>query len=107
MAAFRLTISSVDRKGILFPALAGFLSSAGAGATLLSAPVCPVLAIWMVVQNRIGNRWAKLGAFAAAAVVPFLPVAYLFVKGPKQTLFNVIQYYLLYRQVSWEGANRP
>ncbi|MGA2711919.1 MAG: hypothetical protein ABSG41_02350 [Bryobacteraceae bacterium] len=104
VAAFRLTVSSVDRSGILLPALAGFLSSAGAGATLLSSPVCPVLAIWMVFQNRIGNRWAKLGAFAAAAVVPFLPVLYLFVKGPKQTLFNIIQYNLIYRQVEWPGA---
>jgi hypothetical protein len=104
VAAFRLTVFSVDRSGILLPALAGFLSSAGAGATLLSSPVCPVLAIWMVFQNRAGNRWAKLGAFAAAAVVPFLPVLYLFVKGPKQTFFNIIQFNLVYRQVEWSGA---
>jgi hypothetical protein len=104
VAAFRLTISSVDRNGVLFSALVGFLSSAGAGATLLTAPVCPVLAIWMVVQNRIGNRWAKLAAFVAGAVIPFLPVLYLFLKGPQQTLFNIIQYNLLFRQVQWAGA---
>jgi hypothetical protein len=104
VAAFRFTVSSVDRKGLLFPALAGLLSSAAAGATQLSAPVCPVLAIWMVLQNRTGNRRAKLGAFAAAAVVPFLPVLYLFVKGPKQTLFNIIQYNLIFRQVEWPHA---
>ena len=104
VAAFRLTVSSVDRSGILFPALAGFLSSAGAGATLLSFPVCPVVAIWMVFRNRAGNRWAKLGAFVAAAVVPFLPVLYLFVKGPKQTFFNIIQFNLVFRQVEWPGA---
>lgn len=104
VAAFRLTVSSVDRNGVLIPALAGLLSSAGAGATLLSAPVCPVLAIWMVWQNRIGNRWAKLAAFAASAVVPFVPVLYLFVKGPKQTLFNIVQYNLIFRQVEWPGA---
>ena len=91
-------------QGIGFPALAGFLSSAAAGATLLSAPVCLVLAIWLAFQNRIGNRWAKLGAFAAAAVVPFLPVVWLFVKGPEQTLFNIIQFNLVFRQVEWSGA---
>jgi hypothetical protein len=104
VAAFRSTISSVERRGIGFPALAGFLSAAGAGATLLSAPVCLVLGIWLAFQNRIGNRWAKLGAFAAAAVLPFLPVVWLFLQGPQETLFNIIQYNLVYRQVEWSGA---
>jgi 4-amino-4-deoxy-L-arabinose transferase-like glycosyltransferase len=103
-AAFRLTVSSVDRTGLAWPALAGLLSSAAAGATLLSAPVCPVLAIWMTIVNRAGNRWAKLTAFVAAAVIPFVPVFWLFVKGPQQTLFNIIQYNLLFRQVEWSGA---
>ncbi len=104
VAAFRSTISSAGRSGIVLPALAGLLSSAAAGATLLTAPVCPVLAIWLVFQNRVGNRWAKIGAFAAAAVAPFLPVVWLFVKGPEQTLFNIIQFNLVYRQVEWSGA---
>jgi hypothetical protein len=104
VAAFRLTVDAVDRNGVLYAVLAGFLSSAAAGATLLTAPVCPVLAIWLAVQNRAGNRWAKLTAFLAAVVVPFLPVAWLFAKGPQQTLFNIIQYNLLFRQVEWSGA---
>jgi 4-amino-4-deoxy-L-arabinose transferase-like glycosyltransferase len=104
VAAFRLTVVSVDRQGLLFPALAGFLASAGAAATLLGAPACPVLAVWMAVQNRMGNRWAKLIAFVSAAAIPFLPVLYLFLKGPRQTLFNIIQYNLIFRQVEWPGA---
>jgi hypothetical protein len=104
VAAFRLTVSAVDRKAVFFPALAGFLASAGAGSTLLSAPVCAVLGIWLAFQNRAGNRWAKVTAFAAAAVVPFLPVVYLFIQGPQQTWFNIIQYNLIFRQVEWEGA---
>ena len=104
VAAFRLTVVSVDRKGLLLPALAGFLSSAAAGATLLTAPVCPVLGLWMVVQNRMGNRWAKVATFLAAALVPFIPVLYLFLKGPRQTFFNIIQYNLIFRQVEWNGA---
>lgn len=104
VAAFRCTILAVERKSVVLPALAGLLSSAAAGATLLTAPVCPVLAIWMVVQNRLGNRWAQLSAFFAASVVPFLPVAYLFSKGPRQTLFDIIQYNLIFRQVDWPDA---
>jgi len=104
VAAFRLTAVSVDRGGLAFPAFAGLLASAAAGGTLLTAPVCPVLAIWMVFQNRSGNRWVKLGAFLAAAIVPVLPVAYLFLKGPRQTLFNILQYNLIFRQVEWPGA---
>ncbi len=104
VAAFRLTIVAVDREGILLAALAGLLSSAAAGATQLTAPVCPVLAIWMVFQNRAGKRWAKLSGFVFATVIPLLPVAWLFIQGPKQTLFNIIQYNLVYRQVEWSGA---
>jgi 4-amino-4-deoxy-L-arabinose transferase-like glycosyltransferase len=104
VAAFRLTLVSVDRSGLVLPALGGLLSSAAAGATLLTAPVCPVLVLWMVFQNRGGNRWRKAAAFLVAAVIPFLPVVYLFLKGPRQTLFNIIQYNLIFRQVEWPGA---
>ena len=95
-----------NRSGLLFAVLAGLLSSAGAGATQLTAPVCPVLAIWMFLQNRAGNRMAKLAAFIAASVVPLIPVIYLFAKGPKQTLFNIIEYNLIFRQVEWPHAIR-
>ena len=70
----------------------------------MTAPVCPVLALWMVLQNRLGSRWVKLAAFLASAAIPFLPVLYLFLKGPRQTLFNIIQYNLIFRQVEWPGA---
>lgn len=106
VVGYRTTLSAVDRKSLLLPVLAGLASAAGAAATLLAAPVCPVLGIWMAVRNRAGKRWPKLGAFVAGAVVPFIPVAVLFAKGPKQTLFNIIQYNLLFRQVQWEGAIR-
>ena len=43
VAAFRLSISAVDRKGLLLPGLAGFLAGAAAASSLLTAPVAPVL----------------------------------------------------------------
>jgi hypothetical protein len=104
VAAFRITVNSVDAKGVLPAFFAGLLSSCAAGATLLTAPVCPVLGLWALVMNRAGSRWKKAAAFVAAAVIPFLPVAWLFSKGPQQTWFNIIQYNLLFRQVEWAGA---
>lgn len=104
VAAFRFTVASVETPGLALPALAGALSSAAAGATLLTAPVWPVLALWLAFQNRKGNRWAKLAVFAGAAVVPFIPVIDLFIQGPRQTYFNIIQYNLVFRQVEWSGA---
>src|SRR6266853_3026469 len=83
VAAFRLAVGSVDRKGLLFPALAGLLAAAAAAGSLLTAPVAPVLALWMAFQNRTGNRWAKLAAFLSASAIPFLPVLYLLVRGPR------------------------
>ena len=106
VAAFRLSISAVDRKGLLQPGLAGFLAGAAAASSLLTAPVGPVLLLWILIYNRAGIRAAKLAAFLAGSAIAFQPLLWLFVKAPRQVLFNVIQYHLLYRQVGWPGAIR-
>jgi hypothetical protein len=66
--------------------------------------LAPVLLVWMLVCNRAGNRWAKLGAFAAGGAVACVPLAWLFALGPRQAIFNILHYNLLYRQRQWEGA---
>jgi 4-amino-4-deoxy-L-arabinose transferase-like glycosyltransferase len=104
VGAFLFTVAAVDRERPWFAAAAGFLASAAANSSLLTAPVAPVLFIWMLFCNRAGSRWAKLGAFAAGSVVPCVPLAWLFARGPRQTIFNVLHYNLLYRQRKWEGA---
>lgn len=104
VAAFRFAVVSVDKSGVVSSAAAGFLASAAAGCTQLTTPVFPVLAIWMVFQNRAGNPWTKLAAFIAGSVIPMLPVAWLFAQGPRQAFFNIIQYNLIFRQVEWPGA---
>jgi len=60
--------------------------------------------LWMLVCNRAGNRWAKLGAFAAGGALTCVPLAWLFAQAPRQAIFNVLHYNLLYRQRQWEGA---
>jgi hypothetical protein len=104
VAAFRLTVAAVDRRGILFAAGAGLAACAAANATQLTAPVAPVLLVWMLLSNRAGSRWAKAGGFVAAGAIAFLPLVWLFVEGPRQTIFNVLEYNLRYRQVHWPGA---
>jgi hypothetical protein len=104
VAAFRTAVKSVDRKSVFLAAAAGFLASAAAASSLLTAPVAPVLLLWMLVYNRAGSRSTKTAAFIASAVVPILPVIWLFREGPRQVFFNVIEFNLRYRQVHWEGS---
>jgi hypothetical protein len=106
VAAFRLSILAVDRKGPLLPGCAGFLAGAGAMSSLLTAPVGPVLLIWILIHNRAGSRLAKFAAFLVGSAMAFQPLLWLFVKSPRQVYFSVIQYHLLYRQVGWPGAIR-
>lgn len=104
VAAFRCSVASADRNGLLPPSLAGFFAGAAAASSLLTAPVAPVLLLWMLVYNRAGNRVRKCAAFVIGALIPFLPVLWLFANGPRQTLFNIFEYHFFYRQVDWAGA---
>jgi 4-amino-4-deoxy-L-arabinose transferase-like glycosyltransferase len=104
VAAFRLALRAVETDRPWFAAFAGLAAGCGACATLLSAPVGIVLLVWIAVYNQNGDRWKKAAALIAGEAAAFLPIFWLFVLNPRATLFNVIQYELLYRQVEWEGA---
>ncbi len=104
IAAFRASIAAVGRERWLLAFAAGLLAGAAAGCTLLTAPVPPVLLIWIALYNRAGNRSRKIASFIIGAVLPFAPVFWLFAKAPRQVLFNVVQYQALYRRVNWNGA---
>jgi len=106
VAAFRLAILVPDREGWLLPAGAGFLASADAGCSLLTATVTPVLLAWLLINNRTGNRWSKFAAFTGGALVPVLPVLRLFVQSPQAVWFGIFEYNGLYRQVDWPNAMR-
>jgi hypothetical protein len=104
VAAFRVAIAAVARARFGMSALAGVLAGAAAASSLLTAAASPVLLIWMWLNNRAGNRWIKVGAFAAGAAAPFTPVLILFAHGPHQVIFNILKYHSIYRRVQWEGA---
>jgi MFS family permease len=103
VAAYRMTIVAVERTGALRAAAAGFLAGAAAGSSLLTAPVGPILLVWLYLRNRAGNRRAKIAAFLAGGAVAWLPIAWLYREGPVQTLFNVVLYQMKYRH-KWNGA---
>ena len=104
VVAFRLAILAVERPGWIWAALAGFASAAAAASSLLTAPVAPVLLLWMVLQRRTAHRWKKTAAFLVAAFLPFLPLLRLFLEAPRLVRFNILDYHLFFRQVEWEGA---
>ena len=104
VAAFRLSILAVDRSSVRWASLAGLFASAAAASSLLTAPVAPVLLLWITLYNREGNRLRKLAAFAAGTLVGFAPVLWLFAEAPRLVMFNLIEYHLFYRSVAWEGA---
>ncbi len=104
VASFRITIIAADRKGGLWAAAAGLLAGAAAGSSLLTAPVAPVLLLWMLLYNRTGSRLRKFAAFIGGVVVSSIPVLWLFVEAPRQVMFNLVQYHLLYRSVGWDDA---
>jgi hypothetical protein len=104
VAAFRLAVVAVERRGPLLAAGGGFLASAAAACSLLAAPVVAVLFVWMIWYNRAGSRIRKSALFLGACVVPFLPWLSLLLQSPRTVLFDSIGFHMFYRTVEWEGA---
>jgi len=104
VAAYLCTVNSVDRPGILLPAFAGLSSGAAAASSLLSAPVAPILLIWMLVVNRTAGGVKKLLGFCAGVTIAFIPLLRLLIKSPHHVIFGFLQYQLLYRKVDWDEA---
>jgi hypothetical protein len=105
VAAYRLAVVAVERRGASRAAAAGFMAGAAAGSSMLTAPVAPILLLWLYLCNRAGSRWAKIAGFLGGGAVAWLPIAWLYRQGPAQTIFNVILYQLKYRH-KWNGAVR-
>jgi len=100
-AAFRLCIYAIRKPQWWWAILPGLFAGIATASSLLTALVGPILLVWLLFYNAAGNRWAKGVALSAAAVVPFAPVFRLLAEGPRQTIFNLLQYHLLYRRLYW------
>jgi 4-amino-4-deoxy-L-arabinose transferase-like glycosyltransferase len=101
MIAFLLALRAVNDAGLGRPAAVGFCAGVAAASSLLSAAGALVLIAWILFYNRAGSRWMKLVAYCLAAAIPFAPVLWLFSQGPRQTVFNVIQYHAFFRKLYW------
>jgi hypothetical protein len=104
VVAFRFAVATLDGPSLAPYAFAGVACGIAAGSTLLTVPLIPVLVIWFFIYASSRVRLRGIVAFILASLIPFSPVFWLFVKGPRQTFFNVIQYQALFRRVNWNGA---
>jgi 4-amino-4-deoxy-L-arabinose transferase-like glycosyltransferase len=103
-AALVASAGAVERERWSMAAIAGFFAAAAVSATMLAAAAGPVFLVWILIYSQRGSRLKKFAGFAAGALVAFAPIIFLFVKGPRQTWFNLVQYHVAYRRVEWPGA---
>ena len=104
VAAFRIALVAANSAASWPVFAAGMLAGGAAASTLLTAPLVPVILVWLLIYPRSGKRASTLFGYAAGCCVPFLPVFVLFVKAPKQTVFNVVEYQAIFRRVNWAGT---
>ncbi len=104
VAAYILTVESVDKPGALRPGLAGLCTGIAASSSLLSAPVSPILLVWMLITNREGRATKKFFAWVAGVAIAFIPLLRLLIESPRQVIFGFLQYELTFRKVEWDDA---
>jgi hypothetical protein len=97
-------MTGVRRGSTLLIFAAALCASASAACSLLTAAAVPVMLVWCVYESK-SSRVKTGAAFIAGSMVPFLPVARLAFEGPRQVLFNLVQYQTLYRATKWDGAS--
>ncbi len=78
-------------------AAAGLAAGAAASASLLTAPLGPVLFVWILVQAG----WRRAVAYTAGAVIGLSPALWWLVREPKQFVFDVVGFHVYYRNVDW------
>jgi hypothetical protein len=105
-ASFRCALPAVERRSAWMALLAGFFAGVAPASSLLTAAIPPVVVIWILLHSRAGNRWLKAIAACAGAVVPFAPMLRLFVEGPFQVWFNVVEYHVFYRKLYWSETTQ-
>ena len=81
VCAFRCAAEELRGTNLLWVAGAGACASAAAAASLLTAPVAPVLLAWLLWHRHPRGRASRFAAFCAGAVVPQLPMLWLFARA--------------------------
>jgi hypothetical protein len=104
VAAFRFTVANIKRDDARFALGAGFFAGVAAASSLLTAPMGPVLFVWML--RAPGARLKRTLAFIGGGLIPFLPLLRLFVKSPTIVFFGAVKYHLFYRTVDWSESGK-
>ncbi len=104
VAAFRFAVANVKRDDARFAFGAGFFAGVAAASSLLTAPMGPVVFVWMLLSP--GARLKRALAFLGGGLIPFLPLIKLFVQSPKVVLFGAVKFHLFYRTVDWSESGK-
>jgi len=78
---------------------AGLAAGAAASASLLAAPLGPVLFVWISIRSRMRQSLA----FVAGSVVGLSPVLWALATAAHRFIFDVVGFHVYYRQVQWSG----
>jgi len=100
MGGFYLTVLSCEREDRWLAAGAGLCAGGAAASSLLAAPALPILCVWLLRETTQTLRGRMVGWFLAGATIPFTPLLWLTIQGPRRTWFNILEYHLLYRRES-------
>ncbi len=100
-AAFRLIVAAARERFGLGPVGAGVCAGAAASSLILAAPIVPILLVWLIWRTAPGHRSRRGLQFLAGCLVPSLPLLWLAVQGPRQVLFDLIQFHLFYRGLAF------
>ncbi len=103
-AAFRFATGAVHKRAAWMFLLAGIFAGAAISSSMLSAPAPLVLLLWLWFRNRAGSRFLKTAVYLFGCAIPFSPIVWLYLRAPRQTIFNVVQYQALFRRVNWGDA---
>ena len=104
VAAFRFAVANVKRDDARFALGAGFFAGVAAASSLLTAPMGPVLFLWMLQSP--GAKLKRMLAFIAGGLIPFLPLLRLFLMSPKIVFFGAVKFHLFYRTVDWSESEK-
>lgn len=102
--AFRLVVKASEETGFIAAFGAGLFAAASASASLLTAPVAPVMWLWMILASQAGARLRNAAAFACGCVVGTAPVWWMMLQDPKRILFDMFLYNMRYRAVNWDDV---
>ena len=102
VASFRALSTPKGIAGSWRVLAAGCLAGAAAACSLLTAPACAVLLLWILWRRA----WLQAAVFVCGLAISTLRLAASMMQAPFQTWFNLVDYHVHYRFVHWTGATR-